>query len=81
MTTPEQMRASALASMRYLDSTLPNGSVALMMGLADGTVLYEALHARIHPIGMLNQDVVGAVWVGVRRCGPTYSTLGSLLPL
>eukprot|EP00490_Sorites_sp_Unknown_P029645 CAMPEP_0114684752 /NCGR_PEP_ID=MMETSP0191-20121206/59534_1 /TAXON_ID=126664 /ORGANISM="Sorites sp." /LENGTH=160 /DNA_ID=CAMNT_0001968033 /DNA_START=1196 /DNA_END=1678 /DNA_ORIENTATION=- len=27
------------------------------MGLANGTVLYEAMHDRIHPIGWLNKDV------------------------
>ena len=52
MTTPEQMRQSAMATLRYLDRVLPAASNVILMGLADGRILYDALHTRIHPIGV-----------------------------
>ena len=41
----------------FQDKLLPNGSYVMMSGLADGRVLYNSLHDRIHPIGRLNNDV------------------------
>ena len=57
MTTPADMEASARATMAFLDTKLPKGSDVVMMGLADGRILYEALHDRVHPIGRLRGDV------------------------
>ncbi|XP_014667051.1 PREDICTED: acyloxyacyl hydrolase-like [Priapulus caudatus] len=57
MTTPEQMRYNLLDTLVWLDSHLPAGSHVLLGGLADGRVLYEALHNRVHPIGSLRGDV------------------------
>ncbi len=32
------------------DTILPSGSDVVLMGLADGRIVYEALATRIHPI-------------------------------
>lgn len=51
------MQAEALATLAFLDTRLPKNSTVVMMGLADGRILYESLHNRIHPIGKLRGDV------------------------
>jgi hypothetical protein len=35
----------------FQDTILPSDSDVVLMGLADGRILYEALATRIHPIG------------------------------
>ncbi len=40
-----------LTAPHGLFKRLPTGSHVILMGLADGRVLYESLHTRIHPIG------------------------------
>ncbi|XP_028399088.1 acyloxyacyl hydrolase-like [Dendronephthya gigantea] len=60
MTTVEQMRANALKTMSSFDKILPNGSHVAMIGLADGRVLFDAMHNRTHPIGKLRNDVTYA---------------------
>eukprot|EP00047_Mylnosiga_fluctuans_P002903 m.226476 g.226476 ORF g.226476 m.226476 type:complete len:702 (+) comp11429_c0_seq1:244-2349(+) len=57
MTTEQEMHDEALSTMKYLDTVLPKGSQVTMMGLADGRILYETLHDRIHPLGSLRNDV------------------------
>ncbi len=57
MTTVEEMRTNALKTLATLDNILPNGSHVAMIGLADGQVLFDAMHNRTHPIGMLRKDV------------------------
>lgn len=57
MTTPDEFYANVVEAMNYLDTVLPAGSHVMFMGLADGTVLYEAMHDRIHPLGSTFNDV------------------------
>uniref|UniRef100_H2ZEF6 Saposin B-type domain-containing protein n=1 Tax=Ciona savignyi TaxID=51511 RepID=H2ZEF6_CIOSA len=57
MTTPSEYRSNTMTTLRYLDHTLPKGSDVLLVGLADGRVLWDTLNNRIHPIGKLNSDV------------------------
>ncbi|XP_072024277.1 acyloxyacyl hydrolase-like isoform X2 [Amphiura filiformis] len=57
MTTPEQMKAYSLSSLKYLDTRLPKGSFVIVTGMADGRVLYELMANRIHPLGQYNQDI------------------------
>jgi len=57
MTTPEDMKANVLGTLDYLEKTLPKGSHVTMMGLADGMILFDAMHDKIHPIGQWRQDV------------------------
>lgn len=62
------------------DTVLPTGSHVIATGLADGRILYEALADRIHPIGMLRQDVTYSTLytylncLGVRGCRDTGRT-------
>ncbi|XP_050396389.1 acyloxyacyl hydrolase isoform X2 [Patella vulgata] len=57
MTTVEDMKANSLKTLQYLDTILPNNSYVMVMGLADGRVLYDNLHDRIHPLGRLRNDI------------------------
>lgn len=57
MTTVAQMKDNLLDTLQWLDDKLPNGSHVMLGGLADGRILYESLHDRIHPIGKLRNDV------------------------
>ena len=41
----------------FQNASVPKGSHVILLGLADGTVLYDALHERYHPIGRVNKDV------------------------
>eukprot|EP00051_Salpingoeca_urceolata_P006995 m.92633 g.92633 ORF g.92633 m.92633 type:complete len:570 (+) comp15071_c0_seq6:2503-4212(+) len=57
MTTPQEMHDKALGTFQFLESKLPKGSHVFVMGLANGSILYDALHNHIHPIGRARQDV------------------------
>ena len=57
MTSVEIYHAAVKEAVLYADSILPPGSVIGLVGLADGRVLYEYMHDRIHPLGSTNQDV------------------------
>lgn len=57
MTKPADYSKSMAAIFEYLDSILPNGSIILGTGLAKGTILYDILKDRIHPIGSTRGDV------------------------
>lgn len=50
MTKPEQFKANILRLLNWLDTTLPKGSHLVILGLADGDLLYEYLHGTIHPL-------------------------------
>jgi hypothetical protein len=45
--------------LNYLESQLPPESHVILMGLIDGSVLYQAMAKRIHPLGLLKGDLVG----------------------
>jgi len=51
MTTPEAFERNVLSTLAYLDEHLAAGSHVMTIGLVDGRVLYNAMHAREHPIG------------------------------
>src|SRR5690349_12237812 len=57
MTTVDQMLDNTLNSLAYLDTILPKGSHVLTTGLANGSLLYELLHDRIHPIGRVGPPI------------------------
>lgn len=60
MTTPEEFASNILKTLQYLDTKVPPGSVLFAVGLARGTVLYDSLYNRTHPIGSLRNDVTYA---------------------
>ena len=59
MTKPEDFRKDATEALTALQSKLPAGSFVLLVGLVDGRVLWEAMHAKQHPLGATYPDVYG----------------------
>jgi len=52
MTTPAQFQANVLNSLDYLEQNLQTGSHVVFVGLVDGRILYNTMHALIHPVGV-----------------------------
>ncbi|KAK9396552.1 acyloxyacyl hydrolase [Crotalus adamanteus] len=57
MTHPKQMRSNVVKTLLYLDSQLPKGSHVILIGLVNGSFIWDAMHRRYHPLGQLNKDV------------------------
>ncbi|CAF4105413.1 unnamed protein product, partial [Rotaria sordida] len=57
MTTVEEMKKNVLTTLEYLDTVLPKGSHVLTTGLANGSLLYDLLHDRIHPFGRVGTPI------------------------
>ena len=57
MTTVEEMLNNTLHGLAYLDTILPKGSHVLTTGLANGSLLYQLLHDRIHPLGRVGPPI------------------------
>ncbi len=53
MTTPEKFYNNTLQTLNYLESRLPAGSHVVLIGLIDGSILYDAMAHRMHPLGEL----------------------------
>lgn len=68
MTTPEKFYANQLKILKYLDDTVPAGSVVIALGLIDGRFLYENMHNRIHPLGALRKDVTYSAFYDFFNC-------------
>lgn len=50
-TPPAVFKANIYKVLRELDSRLPANSHVVILGLADGRVLYDVLHDHLHPVG------------------------------
>jgi acyloxyacyl hydrolase len=57
MTTVETFRSNMVYNLNYLNSVLPSGSAITLVSLADGLLLYEAMHNRTHPAGFKYTDL------------------------
>lgn len=68
MTTPQAFYQNNMATLKYLDSRVPHGSIVIAYGLVDGRVLYDSLHDRIHPLGSLRDDVTYAQFYNFLNC-------------
>lgn len=68
MTTPEEYFKNMHATLEYLDNLLPQGSVILPVGLADGRILYDTLKDHIHPIGNTRGDVTYSTFYDYLNC-------------
>jgi len=80
MSTPAEFYQNNLRSFRWLDANMPYGTRIITMGLANGSVLYDVMHDRIHPIGWLNQDVTYADLYDYLNClqiSPCYGWMNS----
>lgn len=50
-TDPATFWNNTMTNFQYLDTRLPAGSDVIAVGLVDGRVLYNTMHAKQHPIG------------------------------
>ena len=50
MTTTSQMYDNTMTTLTYLSNTLPNNSHVVMVGVADGRVLFDSVGQRTHPV-------------------------------
>jgi len=51
MTTPDDFRKGIVAILDELDTKLPLNSHVAIVGLVDGRILWNTMHARVHPLG------------------------------
>jgi len=56
-TPPEFFKQGLLGRLEYLDSILPKGSHLIMIGMVNGSLLYDYLHNETHPAGMTYRAV------------------------
>jgi acyloxyacyl hydrolase len=68
MTKPEDFYNSVVASLEYLDTVLPMGSHVMMVGVAHGSVLYDTMHNRTHPVGTQYEDLYD--WLNCLEMSP-----------
>ena len=57
MTTEKEFRKYTTKTLEQLDATLPEGSYVVHTGLADGRVLWDMMHDRLHPLGEYGKDI------------------------
>ena len=57
MTTVTKYKQNMNELLDYLEENLPEKSVVLSVGLADGRVLYDSMHDRIHPAAAFSKEV------------------------
>mmetsp|Transcript_19662 Transcript_19662/g.21878 ORF Transcript_19662/g.21878 Transcript_19662/m.21878 type:complete len:581 (+) Transcript_19662:15-1757(+) len=69
MTTPDEFYTSVVKSLKILDDgVLPKGSHVSFMGLANGSVLFELLANKIHPLGSYRKDVTYSHYYDYFNC-------------
>jgi len=52
-----EFKSNILRLLTWLDTKLPKGSHVVMLGLADGDLLFEYLHGTIHPLDVTYDTV------------------------
>ena len=57
MTPPDVFESNVIKTMLYLETTLPKGSHVVLTGLANGSLLFEALGDRVYPLGRVRGDI------------------------
>ena len=57
MTTEKDFRKYTKKTLEQLDTILPKGSFVIHTGLADGRVLWDMMHDRLHPLGEYGKDI------------------------
>jgi acyloxyacyl hydrolase len=53
MTPPDTFHEYITKSLVALNAKLPKGSFVVLVGLVDGRVLFNNMHARQHPVGKM----------------------------
>lgn len=69
-TTPEDFEKNIVEILQYLDTILPAGSHVLTIGLAQGSALWDYMHAQTHPVGMARFFFFGLTQIrnNLRQC-------------
>ena len=68
-TPVDSFREHALSALAKLDRMLPPGSHVAALGLVDGRVLYENMHALQHPLGSTYKELYGFLsCLGLNPC-------------
>ncbi|XP_065352206.1 acyloxyacyl hydrolase-like [Cloeon dipterum] len=73
MTTPEELRKNVMAVLEFMDTVLPEGSHALIVGLVDASFIYPAMRDLVHPLGRLHNDITYGdlyEWFSCMQIGP-----------
>ena len=68
MTTVTRYKQNMNNLLDYLEDNLPEKSVVLAVGLADGRVLYDNMHNRIHPAAAFSKDVSYKAFYNFLNC-------------
>jgi len=69
MTTPEEFEDNVGSTLKFLESVLPSGSTVFLMGLQNGTIIWDVMNKRMHPL----QVTYGKLWefvscLGINSC-------------
>jgi len=75
MTTVSEFQTNVLASLDFLEATIPAGSHVVFLPLADGRVLYDATSNMTHPLGVPFPAVYD--FLGCNECSPCLGWLNS----
>merc|ERR1711871_1529351 len=73
MTPPAVFEENVRAQFHALDEKLPEGSAVVTVGLVDGRVLWNNMHARQHPVGASYEEVYG--YLNCNTCNPCHGWL------
>ena len=68
MTTVTRYKQNMNQLLDYLEENLPEKSVVLSVGLADGRVLYDSMHNRIHPAAAFSGDITYRAFYNFMNC-------------
>jgi len=76
-TPPQVFKSNIYNILNELDQRLPAGSHVVAVGLADGRLLYDVLHAHMHPIGggVTYEDLYN--FLNCVYCNPCWGWLNS----
>lgn len=80
MTPVDVFYNNTLKTLNFLEDHLPPGSHVVLMGLIDGSILYDAMAHRLHPLGQLNGDVHYTDmyrWFNCMEMGPCHGWMTS----
>lgn len=74
-TTVAEFQVNVLAALDELNTVLPAGSHVAFIGLADGRVLFNSTHNKIHPLGVTYPEVYE--YLSCNNCNPCWGWLNT----
>lgn len=75
MTKPADFKRDVLKLLHFLDEKVPAGSHLMILGLGDGNLLYENLHADTHPLNVTYATVYD--FLNCLKISPCWGWLNS----